>query len=46
MCGALMAHTISELQILSYTAHCKNQQAFIIVEMGALSPKFNIGEIG
>ena len=35
-----------QLQILSYTAHCKNQQRFIIVAMGALSPNFTIGEIG
>ena len=35
-----------QLQILSYTAHYKNQQSFIIAAMGSLSPKFTIGEIG
>ena len=35
-----------QLQILSYTAHGKHQQSFIIVAMGALSQKFTIGEIG
>ena len=35
-----------QLQIVSYTAHCKNQQSFIIVAMGALSQTITIGEIG